>query len=134
MKQKIILKIIKDKCRCTLVEHLGIKVTYADDKKVVGIMEVNQKTSTPAGVLHGGASAAFAESLGSIGGQISAGMDKKVVGQQITANHIRPAAFGKIFGKAYIIHKGKRTQIWQINICNDTEQIVCLCTLTLAVL
>ncbi|RLA08380.1 MAG: thioesterase [Gammaproteobacteria bacterium] len=134
MTQNIILKIIKERCKSTLVSHLGIEITYADREKVEGKMPVDERTCQPYGVLHGGASVAFSETLGSIGGQIAAGEQNRAMGQQINSNHIRPVKKGYVTGVAKIIHKGKKSQLWEIKVFNEEKKLICNSQLTLAIL
>lgn len=89
----------------------------------------------PAGLLHGGASAALAETLGSIGAFLcvdSAQFD--VVGLEINANHIRSVRSGYVTGVARPLHLGNSTQVWDIRIHDERERLVCVCRLTMAVL
>jgi 1,4-dihydroxy-2-naphthoyl-CoA hydrolase len=87
------------------------------------------------GILHGGASAALAETLGSMGANMCIDTTRFVcVGMEINANHLRPVARGVVVGTARPIHIGKRSQVWQIDIRNEGGQLTCVSRLTMAVL
>ncbi len=115
-------------------DHIGFEVTEIGDDYITGRIPVDHRTTQPFGILHGGASCVLAETLGSIGGQFCVDPAKQiVVGLEINANHIRGAKEGHVYGTAKPIHLGKSTQVWEINIVNDSKQLVCVSRLTLAV-
>lgn len=121
--------------KCTLIEHLGIEYLEIGADYLKARMPVDSRTRQPAGILHGGASVALAETLGSV----AAGMcidrgRRRVVGLDINANHIRPVSAGWVTGIAKPVHIGHSTQIWEIRICNEEEKLVCLSRLTVAVI
>jgi len=118
----------------TMVEHLGIAFTEIGDDFIRGTMPVDGRTRQPYGLLHGGASVALAETLGSTGATMC--IDTKeyqCVGQEINANHVRPARTGIVTGTARPVHLGGRTQVWTIDIVNEFRRLVCTSRLTLAV-
>ncbi|WNO09379.1 hotdog fold thioesterase [Teredinibacter sp. KSP-S5-2] len=117
----------------TLMETLDIRVTEVLDDGVVGTMPVDERTFQPMKLLHGGASVALAETLGSMAGHHAAEEGKTVVGLEINANHIKSAKSGLVTGKAKAVHIGKSTQVWEVHIYNNREQLICLSRLTLAV-
>lgn len=118
----------------TLVAHLGIEVTALGDDYIAGRMPVDHRTKQPAGMLHGGASVALAESLGSIAANMVVDYGKfYCVGLEINANHVRGCNSGHVDGVARPLHLGKTTQIWDIRITQD-QQLVCVSRLTMAVL
>ena len=134
MTEKNLDQFIQDHVKNTLVENLGIVITNASTKKVEGKMPVDNRTKQPLGSLHGGASVAFAETLGSIAGTINVNYpDEFVVGAEVNANHIKTARTGWVHGIATPVHVGKRTHVWDIRITNDEDQLVCISRLTLAV-
>ncbi|MCL4130304.1 UNVERIFIED_CONTAM: hypothetical protein GTU68_051646 [Idotea baltica] len=97
-------------------------------------MPVDNRTVQPAGLLHGGASVALAETVASIGGLIHThDQGKKVVGQEINANHLRPVKSGIVTGTAKPIHIGKSTHVWEINIRDERQRLVCVSRCTLHV-
>jgi 1,4-dihydroxy-2-naphthoyl-CoA hydrolase len=115
-------------------EHLGIELTEVGDDYITARMPVDHRTVQPFGLLHGGASCVLAETLGSIGGTFCVDHDKQVVvGIEINANHIRAVREGYVYGTARPIHIGKSTQVWEIRIVNESQQLVCISRLTLAV-
>src|SRR6185369_17668312 len=90
-------------------------------------MPVDSRTRQPEGLLHGGASAALAETLGSIAAGLCVDREKKtIVGLEINANHIRPVRAGWVTGVAKPIHVGSTTQVWEIKIYNELDKLVCV--------
>ena len=119
----------------TLLESLGIEITNIGEKYVSGKMPVNHKTKQPFGVLHGGASVALAETLGSIGGGIQIDRNKQsVVGIDINASHLRAVSSGWVYGRADAVRIGKKIQVWEIEIEDQKQNLVCKSILTLAVI
>ena len=98
-------------------------------------MPVDSRTVQPYGILHGGASAALAETLGSIAGMLVLDSEKEYcVGMEINANHIRSVRGGYVYGTAKPIHVGRKTQVWEIRIEDEEGKLVCISRLTLAVI
>ena len=119
----------------TMVEHIGIKVTKLGDDFLSGTMPVDNRTTQPVGILHGGASAALAETLGSLAANLVVDDQKKYcVGLDINANHIRSVKKGLVLGTARPIHLGSSTQVWSIEIVDEENRLVCISRLTMAVL
>lgn len=118
----------------TLVEHLGMRVTEVGEDFVRGTMPVDARTRQPFGLLHGGASVALAESLGSLGANLVLDVSKEMaVGLDINANHLRAATHGTVSGTARPVHLGRSTQVWEIRIENDERELICISRLTMAV-
>lgn len=118
----------------TLLEALGITITEVGDGYVKGTMPVGPATIQPFGLLHGGASAALAETLGSLGAHLCLNpATHRAVGTAITANHLKSATAGMVHGLATPIHIGKSQQVWNIDITNDDGALVCSARLTVAV-
>jgi len=118
----------------TLVRHLGIVFSEIGDDFIRATMPVDERTRQPYGLLHGGASVALAETLGSTGAVMcvdTAGF--LCVGQEINANHLRSARDGQVTGTARPIHLGGRSQVWGIEIVNDSQDLVCVSRLTIAI-
>ena len=114
--------------------YLEIEITEIGDDFLSARMPVNEKTTQPYGILHGGASCVLAETLGSIGGAFCVDMQTQVVvGLEINANHLRPAKSGYVTGTARPIHIGRTTHVWDIKITNEKCDLVCISRLTLAV-
>ena len=119
----------------TMIGHIGIEIMEVGKDFVSGRMPVDERTTQPYGLLHGGASVAFAESLGSLAGSFHIDWEKEtVVGIEINANHLKSVRSGWVYGKATPIRIGKRFQVWNINITNEDKAAVCVSRLTLAVL
>lgn len=126
-----ILKQCNAMCKNTLMETLEITFTDLDESSLTARMPVNSKVHQPDGVLHGGASVALAESVGSAGAFIFLNTENSVVrGIEIAANHIKSIRDGYVDAVATIIHKGKTTQLWQIKILNSEKELVSLIKLT----
>lgn len=121
--------------RNTLVSHLGIEVIEIGENYLIGKMPVDHRTHQPLGMLHGGASVALAETLGSIGAAMTLDLERQYcVGLDINANHIKSAKEGFVTGKAVPLHVGKKTQVWEIKIENESKELVCISRLTMAVI
>ncbi|HEX7116369.1 MAG TPA: hotdog fold thioesterase [Steroidobacter sp.] len=114
--------------------HLGIEFVELGPDFVRGRMPVDERTRQPYGILHGGASVALAETLGSIGAALIVDPDKSMcLGQEINANHVRAVSSGHVIGTARPLHVGRRTQVWDIRITDEQEQLVCVSRLTMYV-
>ena len=129
------IKHIKKHSQNTMIQHLGIEFTEIGDDFVCGKMPVDHRTIQPMGMLHGGASAAFAETLASVASTLQVDLEKQYcVGLDMNANHIRSIKSGWVFGEAKPIHLGKMTQVWQIKIKNEKGEMVCISRITMAVM
>ena len=118
----------------TMTEKIGIEITDFGDDFICGRMPVDHRTVQPFGLLHGGASATLAETLGSIAGGLKVDRElQTVVGVEINCNHLRSAKDGWVYGKATPVKIGRKIQVWNIEIKNDDEKLVCVSRLTLAV-
>jgi len=118
----------------TMTEQIGIEITDFGDDFICGRMPVDHRTVQPFGLLHGGASATLAETLGSIAGGLKVDRElQTVVGVEINCNHLRSAKDGWVYGKATPVKIGRKIQVWNIEIKNDDEKLVCVSRLTLAV-
>ncbi|HEX4299296.1 MAG TPA: hotdog fold thioesterase [Gammaproteobacteria bacterium] len=119
----------------TLVSHLGIRYTEVGDDFLSASMPVDQRTKQPAGILHGGASVALAETLGSTGANLVVDRDTLLcVGLEINANHVRAMREGEVKGTARPLHLGGTTQVWEIKISDSQDRLVCISRITMAVL
>jgi 1,4-dihydroxy-2-naphthoyl-CoA hydrolase len=117
-----------------MLEHLGIELTAIESDFISGKMPVDHRTVQPMNILHGGASVALAESLGSIGSYLTVDPEKyHCVGMEINANHLRPVSDGYVFATAKPLHLGKTTQVWAIDITNEAGKLVCVSRITMAV-
>jgi len=135
MGKKDILKMVNERIKDTMVSTLGIEITDFGDRHISGKMPVDDRTRQPFGLLHGGASVAFAETLGSMGAGNQIDLDEfSVVGIEINSSHLRAVRGGWVFGKATPIRIGRTIQVWNINIKNEKDEAVCKSRLTLAVI
>lgn len=121
--------------RGTLDEHIGIKLTEIGPDYLKATMPVDHRTKQAYGILHGGASVVLAETLGSFGAIMVVDHHQFIcVGQEINANHLRSARTGLVTGIARPIHIGASSQVWEIKIYDETEKLICISRLTVAVL
>lgn len=118
-------------CKNTLMETLGIEFIDVSEDSIVARMPVTPRVHQPDGVLHGGASVALAESVGSAGALFFlSGENVQIRGIEIAANHVKSVSSGFVYAKAKIIHKGRTTQLWQIPITNENDQLISQVKLT----
>ena len=122
--------------RPTLADALGMELTEVTDDYLEGRMPVDGRTHQPMGLLHGGASVALAETLGSIAAMLRVDRTKQAcVGLEINANHIKGVRDGWVRGRATPVHVGRSTQVWEIRITHEeTGALVCLSRITMAVI
>ena len=132
-KRDINLKNINKNMENTLASHLGIKITKVEKSSLEGIMPIKNYLKQPYGILHGGASVALAETLGSLASNLCVDQNTAVVGLDINANHIKAVKNGNLIGTTCPIHIGKSTHIWEIKMYNY-EKISCISRLAMAVL
>ena len=119
----------------TLMGPLGIEFTEIGEDFIRGTMPVDARTHQPFGLLHGGASVALAETLGSMGANMCVDSSRYLcVGQEINANHLKSVRSGHVTGTARPLHVGMRSQVWSIEIVNDSGALVCVSRLTVAVI
>ncbi|GJM33215.1 MAG: hypothetical protein DHS20C18_22160 [Saprospiraceae bacterium] len=120
----------------TMVDTLGIEFTEIGDDYLTARMPVDKRTVQPMRLLHGGASVTLAETLGSIASQFSiADWEKNmVVGVEINANHLNSVRAGFVTGKVTPIKVGNRLHVWQIEIKNESGELICVSRLTVAVI
>lgn len=126
-----ILEVCRKMCSNTLMETLNIEYIDAGEDFLTAKMPVNAKVHQPMGLLHGGASVALAESVGSAASMLF--VDPKqfeVRGIEISANHLKSKREGEVFATARIIHKGSRLHLWEIKITDETGNLISLCKLT----
>lgn len=129
-KEKI-LNICNASSKNTLMETLEIEYVDVGEDFLVGRMPVNSRVHQPDGVLHGGAMVALAESVGSAASYIFLDAQQFIVrGIEISANHVKSIVSGFVFAKATFIHKGRTTQLWDIKITDEQDQLISVCKLT----
>ncbi|MGL4222299.1 MAG: hotdog fold thioesterase [Shewanella sp.] len=129
----ISLEVLNATSKNTLIEHLNIVYTELTENSISATMPVCHFTHQPLGMLHGGASVVLAETLGSVAANFSVGDDAYCVGLDINANHVRAMREGTVVGTAVPLHMGISTQVWQIEIKDDQDRLVCISRLTVAV-
>ena len=119
----------------TMVDHLGIEFLEVSPKLIKAKMPVDHRTVQPFGILHGGASVALAETLGSIAAQMNIDQEKNVaVGLDINANHIRSVRSGFVFGVTTPLHIGRSVHVWEIKITDEDDKLVCVSRLTVSII
>ena len=135
MDKKHIIEKVNNNFQDTMMSVLGIEITDFGESYVSGKMPVDNRTKQPFGLLHGGASAAFAETLGSIGAGKHVDLEEySVVGVELNSSHLKAVRTGWVFGKATPIRVGRTIQVWGIDIKNQEDDLVCKSRLTLAVI
>ena len=118
-------------CKNTLMETLNIEFVDVTQDTITARMPVNSRVHQPDGVLHGGASVALAESVGSAGAYIFLqNKNVSIRGIEIAANHVKSIRDGFVYAHASILHKGRTTQLWQIRIENQDKELISLVKLT----
>jgi uncharacterized domain 1 len=119
----------------TMADRIGIEFTAIGADFLEAKMPVDPRTQQPFGLLHGGASVALAETMGSVAATCCVDMAHQYcVGLEINANHLKSVRSGYVKGITKPIHIGKKTQVWEVRILNDQEELVCISRITLAVL
>jgi len=133
--QTATLELMNDRSRQTMVDVLDIVFTEMGADFLRATMPVNARTCQPMRLLHGGASVALAETLASVGANCCLDDAHAAVGQEINANHLRPALEGEtVTGTARLLHAGARSQVWSVEISNARGQLVCISRVTMAVI
>lgn len=118
-----------------LSTHLGIEFIEIGDDFLRARMPVDERTRQPHGLLHGGASVALAETLGSVAGTcVIDSRTQLCVGQEINANHVRGVGSGFVIGTTRPLHIGRRSHVWEIRIVDEQERLVCVSRITLSIL
>lgn len=119
----------------TMAEFLDIRFSEIGSDYLKATMPVGKKTHQPYGLLHGGASAALAETVGSVASWLCINPDKQLcVGMEINCNHVRGKKEGLVTATARPLHLGATSHVWDIRICDEQERLVCISRLTVAVL
>lgn len=134
-KRKITPEELNKLSKNTLAEQIGIEFTAVGADYLEARMPVDHRTHQPFGLLHGGASVALAETMGSVASMCCLDTDKQFcVGLDINANHVRGVKSGYVTGRTTPIHIGGKTQVWEIRIVNEKQELVCISRITMAVL
>lgn len=130
-RQQEMLDLCNRRCKNTLMETLSIEFTEIGDDYVVAQMPVTPKVHQPDGVLHGGASVALAETVGSVASfMFLDGQKYSIRGIEISANHVKSIREGMVYARAEFLHKGRTTQLWDIKIRNEEGQLISAVKLT----
>jgi 1,4-dihydroxy-2-naphthoyl-CoA hydrolase len=133
-RQKPSLENLQTYCKGNMCELLAMEFTEIGEDFLVAKMPVDARTKQPAGLLHGGASVALAESLGSIASALCIDTVKKMpVGIEINANHLKSATEGFVFGKVKPLRVGQSLHVWNIEIQNEKSEVVCVSRLTVMI-
>jgi len=134
--RKVTLEEVNAFNKNTLMEQLGIECVEIGDNYVVATMPVDYRTHQPLGLLHGGASAALIESIGSMGSTLLIDLSKEVpVGLEVNANHVSGIKEGFVRAVGKVIHVGKKTHLWQVDIFDgNTERLICTGRLTVMII
>lgn len=129
-----LLKKANEMCQSTLSQSLGMEFTVVRNGYIEAKMPVDQRTQQPYGLLHGGASAALAETLGSFGSHYLVAADGGIaVGVELNVNHIKSKRNGVVTGKATIIHQGKSLHLWNIEVVDEEGKLIAVSRLTVMV-
>lgn len=131
----VTVEIMNQNSKGTIAEKIGIEFTEVGEDYLVAKMPVDERTFQPARILHGGASVVLAETLGSSSAALTLDFSKQYcVGLEINANHIRAMREGWVYGKSKALHIGRSTQVWEITITDESDRLVCISRITMAIL
>lgn len=131
MEKQALLEKLNGLKKGTLIETLGIEFTDVGAGYLSGRMPVDHRTKQPFGILHGGASLALAETLGSAATMVSVDMEANiVVGLEVKGNHLKQASEGYVYGKATPVHLGKMIQLWNVDISDEEGDVIASCRVT----
>jgi len=133
--QDVSLEALNGQSRGTMAEVLDIEFTRITNNSLTATMPVDPRTVQPYGLLHGGASAALAETVGSVASWLCIDTEKQIcVGMEINCNHVRAKRSGLVTATAKPLHLGAGTHVWDIRIVDEMEKLICVSRLTVAVL
>lgn len=126
------LEALNNICKNTLASHLGIEIIEVGDDYIKAKMPVDQRTKQPMGLLHGGASVALSETIGSIAGVLIIDDISKesIVGIEINANHLKSVTSGYVYSITKPIRIGRKIQVWNTEILNEENELICVSKLT----
>ncbi len=126
---------VREQLHRGMASTLGIELTLLTPDKVVATMPVDARTQQPFGLLHGGASAALAETVASLGAFLNIDKDKQApVGVELNANHIRGKREGVVTATATPLHRGRKIHVWEIRIEDEKNHLICASRCTLAII
>ena len=125
------LEMINDVCKNTMIGHLGIEFLEVSQGRIVAKMPVDERTIQPMKRLHGGASMALAESVGSVGSLVLIDAEKfNVLGVEISGSHVGTTSEPFVFGIGTLLHQGKSSHVWEIRIEDEKATLISVCRLT----
>ncbi len=133
-KQKVSLEEMNAFGKDCIVGHMDIVLEEIGEDFIRASMPVDHRTKQPMGILHGGASVVLAETLGSIASHLSLDGGRYSVGLEIKANHIKSTTSGRVTGWVKPVHLGKTTQVWDIEVRNEKDELTCVSRITMMVL
>ena len=133
-KRPISLDAVTTLSRGTAAAWLGIEFLEIGDDFITARVPVDHRTRQPYGVLHGGVSVLLAETLGSVGADFCTDVGVTILGLDINANHLKATTHGWVTGTARPVHLGRSTQVWQIDLRQESGALVCVARLTVVVL
>ncbi len=129
-----IIDLLNGACRDTMAEAIGIRFTAIGADFLCAVMPVDDRTRQPYGLLHGGASAALAETVGSVASSLLIDPEQEIcVGMELNCNHLRGKKEGIVTATARPLHTGRTTHVWDIRICDERDRLVCISRLTVAI-
>lgn len=115
----------------TMISHLGIRFSVNKAGQLCATMPVDRRTVQPMGLLHGGATAALAETLGSVGSALIVGAEgKDTVGLELNVNHLKATRSGNVTAVGELLHQGRTTHVWDIKVRNDAGELCAACRIT----
>lgn len=119
----------------TIADAIGLEVLEVAEARVTGRLPVDGRTHQPYGLLHGGASVVLAETLGSVGSHFLVAREgKAAVGVEVNANHVRGVRSGWVYGEANLVHRGGKMHVWNIDIRDESQNLVCTSRLTVMII
>ena len=125
------IKLIKELNKNSFFTNVGIEILPSEDDRIHATMPVDERTCQLFGYINGGANLAFAETIAGIGSIMHSGHDEGVVGMQVSGNHLHAVPIGgKVKANAQIIHKGKKTHVWDVTISDTCDNVVCVVRVT----
>src|SRR5690606_8723016 len=128
------INMLNNACKNTMAETVGIHFTAIGSDFLQAVMPVDNRTRQPYGLLHGGASAALAETVGSVASSLLTDQTREIcVGMELNCNHLRGKMDGIVTATARPLHTGRTTHVWDIRICDEQERLVCISRLTVAI-
>ena len=131
---KVTTESLNAACKNTMAEALGMRFVEIGSNFIRAEMPVDNRTRQPYGLLHGGASAALAETVGSVASGLLIGENQACVGLEINCNHIRGKREGVVTATAEPLHIGATTHVWDIRIRDEEQRLICVSRLTIVVL